>query len=122
MLDVVVGDMAWAGNASTVDYSTFNPFNDKKYFHDYKLLSEDPLNTTCVLDVSLLSHFCESVAKVFSAGWETTLYRFQICEMRMRKSSRFWAPGFRSWFRITQVSLHIPFFFTTDLMTIILRS
>lgn len=53
MLDIVVGDMAWAGNASTVDYSTFNPFNDQKYFHDYKLLSEDPSNDTCVLDVSL---------------------------------------------------------------------
>lgn len=53
MLDIVVGDMAWAGNASTIDYSTFNPFNDQKYFHDYKLLSEDPKNDTCVLDVSL---------------------------------------------------------------------
>ncbi|KAJ5332239.1 hypothetical protein MYU51_007425 [Penicillium brevicompactum] len=50
MLDVVVGDMAWAGNSSTVDYSKLNPFNDKKYFHDYKLLSSDPTNNTCVLD------------------------------------------------------------------------
>lgn len=56
MLDIVVGDMAWAGNASTIDYSTFNPFNDQKYFHDYKLLSEDPINETCVLDVSMSSH------------------------------------------------------------------
>lgn len=54
MLDVVVGDMAWAGNSSTVDYSKFNPFNDKKYFHDYKLLSADPTNNTCVLDVRTL--------------------------------------------------------------------
>ena len=53
MLDIVVGDMAWAGNASTIDYSKFNPFNDQKYFHDYKLLSEDPVNSPCVLDVSL---------------------------------------------------------------------
>ncbi|PYH93323.1 alpha-amylase [Aspergillus ellipticus CBS 707.79] len=50
MLDIVVGDLAWAGNSSTVDYSTFNPFNDKKYFHDFKLLSSDPTNDTCVLD------------------------------------------------------------------------
>ncbi|RDH31234.1 glycoside hydrolase superfamily [Aspergillus welwitschiae] len=50
MLDIVVGDMAWAGNHSTVDYSTFNPFNDQKYFHDFKLLSSDPTNETCVLD------------------------------------------------------------------------
>lgn len=53
MLDIVVGDMAWAGNASTVDYSTFNPFNDQKYFHDYKPIAEDPTNDTCVLEVSL---------------------------------------------------------------------
>ncbi|PYH63383.1 alpha-amylase [Aspergillus vadensis CBS 113365] len=50
MLDIVVGDMAWAGNSSTVDYSTFNPFDDQKYFHDFKLLSSDPTNETCVLD------------------------------------------------------------------------
>jgi alpha-amylase len=55
MLDIVVGDMAWAGNASTIDYTTFNPFNKQKYFHHYKLLSEDPTNGTCVLDVSLNS-------------------------------------------------------------------
>ncbi|RAH53315.1 alpha-amylase [Aspergillus piperis CBS 112811] len=50
MLDIVVGDMAWVGNSSTVDYSTFNPFDDEKYFHDFKLLSSDPTNETCVLD------------------------------------------------------------------------
>ncbi|PWY83590.1 alpha-amylase [Aspergillus heteromorphus CBS 117.55] len=50
MLDIVVGDLAWAGNSSTVDYSTFNPFNDEKYFHPFRLLSSDPTNETCVLD------------------------------------------------------------------------
>ncbi|GKZ26284.1 hypothetical protein AbraCBS73388_002368 [Aspergillus brasiliensis] len=50
MLDIVVGDLAWAGNSSTVDYSTFNPFDDQKYFHDFRLLSSDPMNETCVLD------------------------------------------------------------------------
>ncbi|CAG7938004.1 unnamed protein product [Penicillium olsonii] len=68
MLDVVVGDMAWAGNASTVDYSTFNPFNDKKYFHDYKLLSKDPVNHTCVLDVSL-SIYATSALLSFDQCW-----------------------------------------------------
>lgn len=53
MLDIVVGDMAWAGNSSTVDYSTFNPFDDQKYFHDFRLLSSDPTNETCVLEVSV---------------------------------------------------------------------
>lgn len=52
MLDVVVNDMAWAGNASTVDYSQFNPFNSEEYFHPYRLLSDDPSNETCVIDVS----------------------------------------------------------------------
>jgi alpha-amylase len=61
MLDIVVGDMAWAGNASTIDYSKFNPFNDQKYFHDYKLLSEDPTNDTCVLDVSLSSRLTRAL-------------------------------------------------------------
>jgi hypothetical protein len=112
MLDVVVGDMAWAGNASTIDYSTFNPFNEQKYFHDYKLLSEDPTNTTCVLDVSLSSRVMRAVLSLISAGWETTSYRFQICETRIRKSSRCWAPGFRSWFQTTQVCLHV--FYLSD--------
>ena len=67
MLDIVVGDLAWAGNSSTIDYSTFNPFNDQKYFHSYKLLSEDPLNETCVLDVSLpLMTPCLIIAKILS--------------------------------------------------------
>ncbi|XRM45246.1 hypothetical protein ABZX51_008347 [Aspergillus tubingensis] len=50
MLDIVVGDMAWAGNSSTVEYSTFKPFDDQKYFHDFRLLSSDPTNETCVLE------------------------------------------------------------------------
>jgi hypothetical protein len=66
MLDIVVGDMAWAGNASTIDYSTFNPFNDQKYFHDYKLLSEDSANKTCVLDVSLSSRVMRAVLSLSS--------------------------------------------------------
>lgn len=64
MLDVVVGDMAWAGNASSVDYSTFNPFNDRKYFHDYRLLSDDPQNRTCVLDVILSSHVMRALLTI----------------------------------------------------------
>jgi alpha-amylase len=64
MLDIVVGDMAWAGKASTVDYSTFKPFNDQKYFHDYKLLSEDMTNDTCVLDVSLLPRVMRALLKI----------------------------------------------------------
>ncbi|EME45676.1 glycoside hydrolase family 13 protein [Dothistroma septosporum NZE10] len=35
MLDLVVNHMGYAGAGSDVDYSIFNPFNDRKYFHDY---------------------------------------------------------------------------------------
>jgi alpha-amylase len=49
MLDVVVNHFAWAGEGTTVDYSTFNPFNSKDYFHPYRLLSQDdPNNATAV--------------------------------------------------------------------------
>jgi alpha-amylase len=49
MLDVVVNHFAWAGDGTTVDYSTFNPFNSKDYFHPFKLLAkDDPGNLTAV--------------------------------------------------------------------------
>lgn len=40
MLDVVVNHMAWSGNARKIDYSVFHPFDDKKYFHDFCLISD----------------------------------------------------------------------------------
>ncbi|KAN0075611.1 Glycoside hydrolase superfamily [Elaphomyces granulatus] len=48
MFDVVANHLAYAGNGSTVpDWTRFNPFNDPKYFHPFKLLSSDPYNATC---------------------------------------------------------------------------
>jgi hypothetical protein len=41
MVDIVVNHFAWAGDGDSVDYSTFDPFNDEKYFHEFKLLSND---------------------------------------------------------------------------------
>lgn len=35
MVDVVVNHFAWIGNHNSVDYSTYNPFNNAGYFHDY---------------------------------------------------------------------------------------
>lgn len=35
MVDIVVNHNGWNGNASSVDYSQFNPFNDVKYYHPY---------------------------------------------------------------------------------------
>lgn len=35
MLDIVVNHMAFDGPADQVDYKTFHPFNDEKYFHKY---------------------------------------------------------------------------------------
>ena len=33
MVDIVVNHNAWAGDADSVDYSTFNPFNKESYYH-----------------------------------------------------------------------------------------
>jgi alpha-amylase len=35
MVDIVVNHFAYEGSHSSVDYSTFNPFNSASYFHDY---------------------------------------------------------------------------------------
>lgn len=51
MLDVVVNDVAWAGAGTSVDYTKFNPFNNEEYFHQYRLLSDDVNNNTCVEEV-----------------------------------------------------------------------
>ena len=33
MVDVVVNHNGWNGSPDTVDYSSFNPFNDKSQYH-----------------------------------------------------------------------------------------
>ncbi|KAL2003967.1 hypothetical protein VTN02DRAFT_1263 [Thermoascus thermophilus] len=48
MVDVVVNNLAWAGNGNTVDYSKLKPFDNGGYYHPFRLLSDDPLNQTCV--------------------------------------------------------------------------
>ena len=53
MLDVVVNDVAWAGAGTSVDYTKFNPFNNEEYFHQYRLLSDDVNNNTCVEEVRI---------------------------------------------------------------------
>ena len=40
MVDVVVNHFGWSGNASTVDYSRFVPFNSSSYFHSYCTISK----------------------------------------------------------------------------------
>lgn len=40
MLDVVTNHMAWNGPVKDIKYSHFHPFNDKKYFHDFCLISD----------------------------------------------------------------------------------
>lgn len=65
MVDVVVNDLAWAGNYTSIDYSQFNPFNSPEYFHPFRLLSDDFNNSTCVTEVSgcPLSRHTRSVSK-----------------------------------------------------------
>ena len=35
MVDIVVNHNGWAGDSSSVDYSTFRPFNDQSLYHTY---------------------------------------------------------------------------------------
>jgi alpha-amylase len=49
MVDVVTNHNGWNGSASTVDYSRYHPFNNKKYYHDYCPVS-DYGNQTMVED------------------------------------------------------------------------
>nr|ADQ44918.1 alpha-amylase [Schwanniomyces occidentalis] len=39
MVDVVYNHYAWNGDGSSVDYSSFTPFNQQSYFHDYCLIT-----------------------------------------------------------------------------------
>ena len=40
MVDIVVNHYFWAGPASSVSYSTFNPFNSATYFHPFCSISQ----------------------------------------------------------------------------------
>ena len=35
MVDVVANHNGWNGNAASVNYSVFYPFNDEKYYHSF---------------------------------------------------------------------------------------
>jgi alpha-amylase len=41
MVDIVVNHFGWDGNASTVDYSRFVPFNSSSFFHSYCTISQE---------------------------------------------------------------------------------
>ena len=53
MVDIVVNNMAWAGDHNSIEYNYLNPFRDPKYYHPFKLTSSDPDNSSCEVDVSL---------------------------------------------------------------------
>lgn len=50
MVDVVVGNMAYAGDPSAVDYTVFRPFDHEDYFHPYCPM-KDKANVTEVREV-----------------------------------------------------------------------
>lgn len=54
MVDVVVNHFAWSGNASTVNYYDFSPFNSPSLFHSYCPITSNDYccNQTGVEDVS----------------------------------------------------------------------
>lgn len=41
MVDVVLGNMAYAGKPSEVDYSVFHPFDREEYFHSYCPMADE---------------------------------------------------------------------------------
>ena len=45
MVDVVVNHFGWDGDAASVDYSTFVPFNSSRYFHTFCTISQDDYNS-----------------------------------------------------------------------------
>lgn len=52
MVDLVVNHYAWSGAPDTVDYSTFGPFNNQNYFHQYCAIDfNDISNTVCRLNL-----------------------------------------------------------------------
>ena len=53
MVDVVVGNTAFSGQPSSIDYTIFNPFNKTSYYHPYCPIS-DTTNTGEVEDVSIV--------------------------------------------------------------------
>lgn len=48
MVDIVVNHNGWNGNASSVDYSVFKPFDNVKYYHSY--CNVDYSNDTSIRD------------------------------------------------------------------------
>ena len=54
MLDVVVNHFAWAGNGTTVNYTTFYPFNSQDNFHPFRLLANDDSGNATAAQVDWL--------------------------------------------------------------------
>jgi alpha-amylase len=48
MVDIVVNHNGWNGNATSVDYSTFKPFDDIEYYHSF--CDVDYNNNTSIQD------------------------------------------------------------------------
>ncbi|KAI5241351.1 alpha-amylase [Aureobasidium subglaciale] len=48
MVDIVVNHNGWNGNASSVDYSVFQPFDNVEYYHNYCTVDYD--NNTSIRD------------------------------------------------------------------------
>jgi alpha-amylase len=53
MVDVVVGNMAYAGDPSEVDYSVLRPFDNEDYFHPY-CPTDDGTNVTTIREVGAI--------------------------------------------------------------------
>lgn len=93
MVDLVINNMAWAGNYTSIDYSQIIPFNDPKYYHPFRLTSDDLFNATCEIDVSNgpMANVCVSLLiPVISAGLEMRSSLFPTLEPKMKRFRQCW--------------------------------
>jgi alpha-amylase len=91
MLDVVVNDFAWAGAGTSVDFTKFNPFNNEDYFHQYRLLSSDVNNNTCVEECWL----GDTVVSLPDLKTETPQVSSMLCSWAQEMISNYSVDGLR---------------------------
>ena len=62
MVDVVVNHFAWYGLPTSVNYSSFTPFNSQSYFHPFCEITQQDYasDITAVEQVNSISFFFDS--------------------------------------------------------------
>ena len=81
--DVVVNHFGWPGTYDTVNYSSYDPFNDSSYFHPFcQVVPDDYINNqTAVENVGTRLNRMEQTktnSRDKSAGWAALRLNFRI--------------------------------------------